>query len=112
MIRVVYRWRVKLHLIDTFVEAWWEATRCIQQTSPGARGSVLLRSHSDPDVYIAVARWDSLAAWQANRERDPSVVPAEVTAAMKATMAAPTTVEIFDEIRDWPADDDAPARAP
>ncbi|VBY40160.1 Antibiotic biosynthesis monooxygenase [Burkholderia pseudomallei] len=107
MIRVIYRWTVHPEHADTFVESWWEATRYIQRMAPGARGSALLRSQSENDVYVAVARWDSLDAWRANQQGDPNVVPDANAEAMKASMATPTICEIFDELRDWPSFDDA-----
>ncbi|MFL6707268.1 MAG: antibiotic biosynthesis monooxygenase family protein [Massilia sp.] len=100
MIRVVYRWTVDSAGADAFVTAWWEATRYIQQACPGARGSVLLKNATQPDVYIAMARWDSLDAWQASRDAVP-VVPAEIMEAMRRAAGGPPSYEIFDGLREW-----------
>jgi heme-degrading monooxygenase HmoA len=100
MIRVTYRWSVDPQQADAFVAAWWEATRCIQQAWPDARGSVLLRSQLDANVYLAVARWASLAAWQASRQAE-SVVPAAIVERMQAAATGPASYEIFDELFDW-----------
>lgn len=102
MIRVVYRWTVDRPQADAFVAAWWEATRYIQQAWPSAHGSVLLKSTLEPDVYLAVARWDSVAAWKASRDAAP-VVPAAIVEAMDSAVTGPASYEILDEIRDWPA---------
>jgi heme-degrading monooxygenase HmoA len=101
MIRVVYRWTVERPRADAFVAAWWEATRYIQQGCPGAHGSFLLKSTLEADVYIAVARWDSLEAWQRGRDAAP-VVPADIIEAMSSAVSG-SSYEIFDEILDWAA---------
>lgn len=102
MIRVVYRWTLDPQQADDFAAAWWEATRYIQEAMPGARGSTLLRSRSEPDVYLAVARWDSLEAWTASRAA-AGVVPAGVIERMRAAMTGPASHDILDELHDWPA---------
>lgn len=102
MIRVVYRWTVARSQAEGFVAAWWEATRHIQQAFPSAHGSVLLKSTLEPDVYLAVARWDSVAAWKASRDAAP-VVPAATIEAMNQAATGPASYEILDEVRDWPA---------
>lgn len=100
MIRVMYRWKLRPEHTDTFVVAWWEATHYIQTMAPGARGSMLLRSGTEMGVYVAVARWESLESWQAHRHA-PSVVPEEITRTLLAAVTGPSTIEIFDEVREW-----------
>jgi len=102
MIRVVYRWTVDRTQADAFVAAWWEATRYIQQAWPSAHGSFLLKSTLEADVYVAVARWDSVDAWKTSREAAP-VVPAAIIESMTTAATGPASYEIFDEIRDWPS---------
>lgn len=105
MIRVVYRWNVDSHQADAFAAAWWEATRHIQRAWPAAQGSVLLRSRAEANVVIAVARWNSIEAWEASRQ-GASVVPAPVLERMLAAATGPASYEVFDEVADW-----APAHA-
>jgi heme-degrading monooxygenase HmoA len=62
MIRAIYRWRVPLQRQDDFVSWWHGGTVRIRSSKPGARGSTLLRADSDPDHYVAIARWESLEA--------------------------------------------------
>ena len=100
VIRVVYRWTVDRPQAEAFVTAWREATRHIQQAWPAAHGSFLLKSTLEPDVYLAVARWDSVEAWQASRAAAP-VVPAAVIDAMAKAANGPAIYEIFDEVHDW-----------
>jgi quinol monooxygenase YgiN len=100
MIRVVYRWTVDPQQADDFVAAWWEVTHHVQHARPGALGSTLLRSHIDRDVYLAVARWESLEAWQASRVSD-GLVPADLIDRMTAATTAPASYEILDEVSDW-----------
>lgn len=102
MIKVIYRWSVDPERAEDFVAAWWEATRYIQQAWPEARGSVLLKSQQEADVYLAVARWNSKDAWAASREA-PAVVPAAVTDRMRAATTGPASYDIFDEVLDWDA---------
>jgi heme-degrading monooxygenase HmoA len=109
MIRVVYRWTVDPQQADAFAAAWWEATGYIQQTWPDARGSVLLKSQLEANVYLAVARWTSVEAWSASRQGE-SVVPAAVIERMKAAASGPASYEIFDEVLDWASAPDAELR--
>ena len=101
MIRVIYRWTVHPGQAEAFADAWWEATRLIQSSSRGALGSVLLRGQEGSDTLVAIARWESLAAWQASRQPENSVVPDALGGAMRACVTAPATYEILEEMRDW-----------
>lgn len=100
MIRVIYRWSVIPGQADAFAAAWWEATSYIQQAWPEARGTILLQSQFEANVYLGVARWTSLEAWQAHRQ-GPSVVPATVSARMVAATNGPASHEVCDEVREW-----------
>jgi antibiotic biosynthesis monooxygenase (ABM) superfamily enzyme len=102
MIRVIYRWRVDPERAEEFAAAWREATRYVQQAWPDARGSVLLKSQSEADVYLAVARWESVESWRTSREA-AGVVPSSVIERMQAAAGGPASYEIFDEVSDWPA---------
>ncbi len=65
MIRVIYRWRVPTAEASKFRLAWEKTTTSIRETTPGARGSVLLHSTQDPTEFLTIARWDTLEDWQA-----------------------------------------------
>ena len=64
MIRVIYKWCLKSGDEKKFRAAWEKATTAIRESTPGARGSFLLRSHEDSKVLLTVARWDKLEDWQ------------------------------------------------
>ena len=98
MIRVVYRWTVDPSKAAAFAAAWQEATRFIQGAWPAAHGSFLLKSETEPNVYVAIARWNSVATWKASRDAAP-VVPADIMAAMTSA-AGPASYEIFEEVFD------------
>ena len=63
MIRVVYEWRVGKAEQAQFVVEWQRATTTIRASVDGARGSTLLRSRDDPDVFLSIARWESAEHW-------------------------------------------------
>lgn len=65
MIRVAYEWRVRDDVIPQFKSAWGKTTTTIRESTDGARGSVLLQSQQDPNVFTSIARWDSYAHWEA-----------------------------------------------
>ncbi|QOL50406.1 antibiotic biosynthesis monooxygenase family protein [Massilia litorea] len=100
MIRVIYRWSVDPERGGEFAAAWREVTRCIQQGCPDARGSVVLKSQIDANVYLAVARWDGIDAWRDSREAE-DIVPAPLVERMRAAAGGPAGYEIFDELPDW-----------
>lgn len=49
------------HTAEDYAQAWVEASRLIQRAA-GARGTRLHRKIGDPQVLLAIARWDSKAA--------------------------------------------------
>jgi heme-degrading monooxygenase HmoA len=101
MIRVIYHWKVVPGREQDFAAAWSAVTRVLQATTAGAGGSILMRSHSDPLEFIAMARWDSLEAWQAFHHAGPPSAPElkEASAAMKAASAGGlASWEIYDEL--------------
>ncbi|MBB5321620.1 antibiotic biosynthesis monooxygenase family protein [Marinobacter oulmenensis] len=65
MIRVVYRWRVKEEDFDRFQAMWTRTTNQIHETVPGALGSFMLRSPDDRTEVLTIAKWDSMASWEA-----------------------------------------------
>lgn len=95
MVRIIYRWRVRVDNEVKFRDAWARATIAIRENTSGARGSVLLKSFEDSTVFITVARWESLEAWQAfwRRSSRPEMN------AMHA-VAERLSEEAFDEIED------------
>ena len=102
MVRVIYRFSVHRGSEAEFVQRWREVTSYIQRLSPGARGSVLLRSDRSSDEHLAVARWESRELWAASRTSGWNVVPALLTEKMKGLLRASTTHEVFDELIDFP----------
>ena len=96
MIRVIYRWRVAADERDAFVAAWTAATQSIRERVEGAMGSLLLRDQSDPEVFLAVARWTDRERWEAFRKA-PSVDP-DATAALRRVTAESEVVGLFDEL--------------
>ncbi|MGC9502172.1 antibiotic biosynthesis monooxygenase family protein [Baaleninema sp.] len=70
-VRVVYRWRVRSQCEEEFVRAWMQATQAIRDRVPGGRGSLLLRCQADPQLFIAIARWDSLEDWERFQAKPP-----------------------------------------
>ena len=65
MVRIFYTWRVQKADESEFRAEWVKATTAIKNSTVGARGSVLLRSHQDPTEFITIARWDKLEDWRA-----------------------------------------------
>ncbi len=100
MIRVIYRWRVDPDVATEF-ESWWhQGTIDIRTGFPGAMGSLLLRSHNDPDIYVGVARWESERRLLAFREH---------VAPLVFEGAELEGFELFDELDDLTARADGPA---
>lgn len=96
-VRVIYRWRVRSHCEGDFVRAWTQATRTIRDRVPGGRGSLLLRCQADPQLFIAIARWDSLEDWQHFREGLP---PNPKAFATLEALSHLLSHEVFYEIED------------
>ncbi|MCB1886250.1 MAG: antibiotic biosynthesis monooxygenase [Rhodocyclaceae bacterium] len=65
MIRVVYEWAVEPDQIEAFRQAWQATTQGIHETVEGGRGSFLLQAVGRPGRILTIARWDSLAQWEA-----------------------------------------------
>ena len=95
MIRIVYRWRVAPEKFDEFQDTWRATTNHIHETVPGALGSFMLRSQGDDTEVLTIARWDSLAAWEAFFKGDN---PAQMTRMRE--LGTRLSVEAFDEIED------------
>ena len=64
MIRVLYRWKVTPENFEEFRKMWRDTTNHIHETIPGALGSFLLRSSTDPEKVVTIAKWDSMESWQ------------------------------------------------
>lgn len=97
MIQVIYRWQVRTGQENAFVRAWTQGTRVIRATFTGAHGSVLLRSHREPQQFVGIATWDSLETCQAfwaSPHPDPE--------AFRIVSETGTFLsrEVFDEIQD------------
>lgn len=95
MIRVVYRWKVRVGEEASFTAAWERATTKIRSDTRGARGSVLLQSREHPAEFVTIARWEGLEDWQAFWQGNcPSPMqPMHLLAELQST-------EPFDEIQD------------
>ncbi len=65
MVRVIYEWQVNAENISAFREAWKQTTTMIHKSVRGARGSFLVQEVDKPGKILTIARWDSLADWQA-----------------------------------------------
>ncbi len=98
MIRVLYRWdAVQPGSETTFVELWSKLTRAIRAQTPGALGSLLLKTTSDPVRFVALARWTSLDLWTKRLEQ---AVEPEAVAALHEIHPNLTVKETFDERAD------------
>jgi len=62
MIRVMYRWTIKLGREDEFIRNWEAGTRRIRETFAGSFGSMMLRSAKNREHFYGVRRWESRAA--------------------------------------------------
>ncbi|MBO9998714.1 MAG: antibiotic biosynthesis monooxygenase [Cyanobacteria bacterium SID2] len=96
-VRVIDRWRVRTHCEAAFVQAWTNATTLIRDTVPGARCSLLLRCQVDSQLFLSIARWDSLEDWENFWKGDPP--DSEAFATMHATSHL-LSREVFYEIED------------
>jgi heme-degrading monooxygenase HmoA len=95
MIHAIYRWQVKDGHEEDFITAWTEGTHAIRETVKGSRGSLLLRSHQDPQEFTAIAHWDRLEDWQHFTDAG---LPTH--AALQRLMAVSQLVssEVYDEV--------------
>jgi len=94
--RAIYRWRVKPGREEQFVTTWSALTKRIRAGVPGARGSMLLRSADEPDVFVAVARWETIEKWRAFRDAS-AATPAPNPQAANADLIS---AEPFEEVED------------
>ncbi len=62
MIRAIYRWQLDPECEGAFASWWHQGTVRIRSSQPGAMGSTLLRTDSDPCQWVAIARWESVQA--------------------------------------------------
>jgi heme-degrading monooxygenase HmoA len=95
MVRIVYTWRVQKADESKFRAEWVKARTAIKNSTVGARGSFLLRSHQDPTKFITIARWDKLEDWRAYWE-DSTRIEMQVM----HTLAKRLSAEVYDEIED------------
>ncbi|MGE0823318.1 MAG: antibiotic biosynthesis monooxygenase [Candidatus Binatia bacterium] len=65
----MYRWKVNPGQEEVFTAAWTHGTKIIRATVKGARGSLLLQSHTDPCIFVATARWASIEDWRTFLQR-------------------------------------------
>ena len=96
-IRVLYRLRVKPGREVLFRDAWARVTEAALRGASGARGSLLARTREAPDVFLAVARWDSHEQWRAYREGSP--LDAGAVADLSDTSEL-ISHEVLDEVAD------------
>ena len=97
MVRVMYRWKVNPGQETVFARAWTQGTKVIRATVKGARGSLLLQSRKNPCEFVAIARWLSVADWQAFRRGEKPALDSFRTAAAVSQLQA---VEPLSEVRD------------
>ena len=102
MIRVIYRWEVQPGAEEAFVEAWTQGTEVIRGRVKGAYGSVLLRNRKKPSEFIAIARWESFADWQAFSDAKP---PAPQAFQCVEEISTFVSTEVCDEIYDLAFED-------
>ncbi len=96
-IRVLYRLRVKPGHEERFRDAWKRVTEAALRRAPGARGSLLARTREAPDVFLAVARWESHEQWRTYRQ-GPALDAAAV-ADLNGTSEL-ISYEVIDEVAD------------
>ena len=61
MYRVIFEHHPKVGQVQSFIEKWQSGSDIIQ-TYPGSRGTLLFQSIDNPDVYFAMAEWESKEA--------------------------------------------------
>jgi hypothetical protein len=62
MIRAIHRWQVDPEPEGAFVSRWHQGTVRIRSSQTGAMGSTLLRTDSDQNQWVAIARCESVEA--------------------------------------------------
>lgn len=102
MIRAIYRWEVQPGAEDAFVAAWTQGTEVIRGRVKGAHGSVLLRNRNKPSEFIAIARWESFADWQAFSDAKP---PAPQAFQCVEEISTFVSAEVCDELYDLAFED-------
>jgi heme-degrading monooxygenase HmoA len=100
MMRVIYRWKVKPGREEAFAEAWNKMTRAIRTKVPGSRGSMLVRSRSDPSEFLGIARWESFNAWASARSGARLPIDLDAGKAMEEAAGASISTEFYDEVYD------------
>lgn len=95
MIRVMYRWRVSPEKFEEFQNLWRTTTCNIHKTVPGALGSFMMRSHTDPSEVITIAKWENLESWKRfYGDENPKQMQA------MRSLGERLSVEVFEEIED------------
>jgi len=89
MIRIMFRWDITPGKEARFIQLWEEGSRIVQAECRGSRGSILLRSTTNPRYFYAVAEWESRQAWDDNQEKLMS---------LKLRGPIPEIVDLFDEL--------------
>jgi heme-degrading monooxygenase HmoA len=102
MIRAIYRWEVQPGAEEAFVAAWTQGTEVIRGRVKGAHGSVLLRNRNKPSEFIAIARWESFADWQAFSDAKP---PAPQAFQCVEEISTFVSAEVCDELYDLAFED-------
>jgi heme-degrading monooxygenase HmoA len=104
MIRVLYSFQIKPGLEKDFVVAWEQVTRTIRTTVKGARGSLLTRDAGDPQQYVGIARWETMADFQ--RYRETGLSGSAAAKAMKETLDGGVAIQVVEEVTDLTLYDD------
>lgn len=101
MIRVIYRWRVKLGSECEFRRAWEKGTRAILESVDGSHGSLLVRCVEKDSEFAGIARWESVAAWRAALKRRPWPPDPEAAQIVHAVAGRTISIEVFEEEADF-----------
>ncbi len=95
MVRVIYRWQVKVENFDQFKKIWRRTTNRIHESVTGAQGSFMLRSIENETEVLTIAKWNSLSAWKSFWGNEN---PKEMEAMKK--LGKRISVTAFEEIED------------
>ncbi len=90
--------QIKPGLEKDFVDAWARVTRTIRTTAKGARGSLLTHDLNDPQQYVGIARWETLADFK--RYRETGLVGSAAAKAMQATLDGGVAMQVVEEVTD------------